>query len=88
MARPKRQKTVKHVEEPVESQPVMLDACEMESTVEQYSERLNAIFQYYCAYGEPLNTTQLKSSKWMKMLKDVGLIGGKWTIKPPTNDEN
>lgn len=39
-----------------------------------FSERLNRIFQYYCLYGEPLNAKKLKSSKFMKMLRDSGLL--------------
>ena len=42
--------------------------------VEPYIEQLQCIFQKYCSYGEPLNTTRLKSAKFMKLLKDAGLV--------------
>lgn len=32
------------------------------------------IFQYYCLYGEPLNTNKLKSSKFLKLLRDSGVL--------------
>ena len=40
----------------------------------EYSERISRIFQYYCLYEEPLNASKLKSSKFMKMLRDSGLL--------------
>jgi hypothetical protein len=39
-----------------------------------FAERISRIFQYYCLYGEPLNASKLKSSKFMKMLRDSGLL--------------
>lgn len=32
------------------------------------------VFQYYCSYGEPMNTNKLKSSKFLKLLKESGLL--------------
>lgn len=32
------------------------------------------IFQYYCSFGEPLNNSKLKSSKFIKLLKDCEII--------------
>ena len=46
----------------------------MDQVKAAFSERLNRIFQYYCLYGEPLNAKKLKSSKFMKMLRDSGLL--------------
>lgn len=37
-------------------------------------ESLQRVFQSYCSYGEPMNTTKLKSSKLIKMLKDCGVL--------------
>jgi hypothetical protein len=49
--------------------------------VGEYSEEVKAlipqvkkIFQYYCSYGEPGNTTKLKSSMFQKMLKEAKII--------------
>ena len=39
-------------------------------------ESLQRVFQSYCSYGEPMNTTKLKSSKLIKMLKDCGVLDG------------
>ncbi len=44
--------------------------------IEKYREQLRSIFQKYCAYGEPMNTTRLKSSKFLKLLRDCGLVSG------------
>ncbi len=72
--RPMMSKPVEHAPEHFN----IADNIEMEDTFERYSDRLHHIFSYYCSYGEPLNATQLKSIKWMKMMKDVGIVGGKW----------
>ena len=37
-------------------------------------ERLNRIFTYYCSFGEPLNTNKMRSSKFIKLLKDAKLL--------------
>ena len=42
--------------------------------IEKYKESLERVFQTYCSYGEPMNTTKLKSSKLIKMLKDCGVL--------------
>ena len=39
-----------------------------------HQDRLIVLFQYYCSFGEPLNNTKLKSSKFVKLLKDAGLV--------------
>eukprot|EP01022_Parablepharisma_sp_SALTPOND_P020353 TRINITY_DN368_c4_g1_i1.p2 TRINITY_DN368_c4_g1~~TRINITY_DN368_c4_g1_i1.p2 ORF type:complete len:718 (-),score=69.14 TRINITY_DN368_c4_g1_i1:6194-8347(-) len=44
--------------------------------VDKYNEQLYNLFQRYCSYGEPLNTTRLKSAKFLKILKDCGLVSG------------
>ena len=43
-------------------------------TFEKYNEGLLRIFQYYCSFGEPMNNTRLKSMKFVKMLKECGLL--------------
>lgn len=47
--------------------------------IQRYSEKLLTIFQNYCAYGEPMNTSKLKSSKFIKILKDSSLIQSRHT---------
>lgn len=42
--------------------------------LKEYQERLNRVFQYYCLFGEPLNTNKLKSSKYLKLLRDSGML--------------
>jgi len=42
--------------------------------IEQYKQRLQTIFQAYCSFGEPMNTTKLKSTKYHRMLRHCGLL--------------
>jgi hypothetical protein len=37
-------------------------------------EHLKMVFERYCLFGEPTNTKYLKSSKFLKMLREAGLI--------------
>jgi hypothetical protein len=37
-------------------------------------ERLIRIFTYYCSFGEPLNTNKMRSSKFIKFLRDSLLL--------------
>ena len=53
--------------EPVASQ--MIDSLPAEQR-----EVVERVFSFYCSYGEPMNCTSLKSSKFVKLLKDAGLI--------------
>ena len=46
----------------------------LRDTFEQYHESLTRTFVYYCSYGEPLNTDRLRSSKFVKFLKDAKLL--------------
>jgi hypothetical protein len=45
-----------------------------ESVLDKYRDNLHRIFQYYCTFGEPMNNSKLKSIKFMKMLKECGLL--------------
>jgi len=64
-----------NIEQPEENPEIQKEGeIPMEAT-EKYREPLLNIFQRYCSYGEPLNTTRLKSAKFMKIFKDCGLIG-------------
>lgn len=42
--------------------------------LDAHLESLEHIFQAYCSYGEPMNTSQLKEFKFLRMLTDAGLI--------------
>ena len=37
-------------------------------------ERLMRIFAFYCSFGEPLNTNKLRSTKFIKLLRDSKLL--------------
>ena len=40
----------------------------------EHREIVQRIFTYYCSFGDPMNSHWLKSSKFIKFLKDSGLI--------------
>ncbi len=40
----------------------------------KYAGPLQTLFESYCAYGEPLNPHTLKSSKFIKMMRDAKLV--------------
>lgn len=42
--------------------------------IENYEEQLYRLFQFYCSYGEPMNTTQLKSIKFKRLLKESNIL--------------
>jgi hypothetical protein len=46
----------------------------MQDVIDANRDRINRIFTYYCSFGEPMNTDKLKSAKFIKVLKDAGLI--------------
>lgn len=48
-------------------------------------DELKKLFEIYCAYGEPMNTRYLKSSKLYKMLREAGLIKGQSRIPGKTS---
>ena len=56
------------------------DLTDLDEENEQYimntEDELRKIFEIYCAFGEPMNTKFLKSSKLFKMFRDCGLIKG------------
>lgn len=41
---------------------------------EKHYFSLIKIFQYYCSFGEPLNTTRLHAFKFNKLLREAGLL--------------
>jgi hypothetical protein len=57
--------------EPTEGPNLGSDDVEM---LEKYGAPLQSLFQKYCSYGDPLNTSKLRSSRFMKILRDCGLV--------------
>lgn len=54
----------------------------------EFSDRFNRIFQFYCLYGEPLNTCKLKSSKFLKLLRDANILSkGVLRVGGPTKSQ-
>jgi len=41
---------------------------------EKHYYNLLKVFQYYCSFGEPLNSTRLHAFKFTKLLKEAGLL--------------
>ena len=54
----------------------MKNQTEQEKT-NDYVEKLQEIFEYYCQYGERLNSTILKSHKYIKLFRESGLMDKK-----------
>ncbi len=48
-------------------------------------DELKKLFEIYCAFGEPMNTKYLKSSKLFKMLRECGVIKGCSRLPPNSN---
>ena len=46
----------------------------MKDVINMNHERLQRIFVYYCSFGEPLNTNKLRSTKFIKLLKDAKML--------------
>jgi hypothetical protein len=53
---------------------IVQEISSIERLQSEFHDRLPRVFQYYCLYGEPLNTNKLKSSKYMKFLRDSGML--------------
>lgn len=49
----------------------------LQPVLSKYQDNLVKIFTYYCQFGEPLNSSSMGSSKFIKLLKDAEVIGGK-----------
>ena len=47
---------------------------EYHDLIEKHKPVLQRVFTYYCSFGEPMNSTNLKSSKFIKLLKDSGIM--------------
>lgn len=42
--------------------------------LQKYGNQLNSIYKFFCSFGDPLNTTYMKTNKFSKFLKEAGLI--------------
>lgn len=47
---------------------------ELDDVITDHRALLVRIFTYYCSFGEPLNTNKMRSAKFIKFLKDAGLL--------------
>jgi len=47
---------------------------QLEAFFEQEDDHLLKIFQSYCSFGEPLNTSRLKTTKFQKIFMNAGLL--------------
>ena len=50
------------------------DKIEQENNNSEYISKLQEIFEYYCQYGERLNSKILKSHKFIKLFRESGLM--------------
>ena len=54
---------------------VRMDGDKMHSMLEHDTrEIVERIFSYYCSFGDPMNSSWLKSSKFIKFLRDSGVL--------------
>jgi hypothetical protein len=44
------------------------------SLEQEQKEVVERIFTFYCSFGDPMNSAWLKSSKFIKFLRDCGLL--------------
>ena len=52
----------------------MLSMNEAGVALEPFEDQLKEVFHAYATYGNPLNSTNLKSSLLLKMMRDCGLV--------------
>ena len=52
----------------VEADPMFLEVADKSMPM------LQSIFQYYCELGEPTNTSRLQSTKFVRLLRDAGIV--------------
>ena len=46
----------------------------MMSYFEKYKYRIQSIFEHYCSLGESENLTKLKNAKFIRMLRECGIV--------------
>lgn len=67
---------------PVQKQDKKIEPVRQETllALDNQLNKLQKIFQNYCSYGDPMNTKWLKSAKFIKLLRDCGLIKSNRTM--------
>ena len=58
---------------PTHSLPLNGDTL-LQSLDREPREVIERIFTYYCSFGDPMNSHWLKSSKFIKFLRDCGVL--------------
>ena len=64
----------KHEDSENESEIGLAVSSNTAARLEEHMEKLQHIFQAYCSYGEPMNTTKMTGTKLVKMMRDCGII--------------
>ncbi len=59
-----------------EEEENMQIADEAEAFMAGVEDDIKRLFETYCSFGEPMNTRKLKSSKFVKLLRDTRLLKG------------
>ena len=79
----------KHLYEGLQNLEQRADYTDLNEENDQYilnsEDELKKLFEIYCAFGEPMNTKYLKSSKLFKMLRESGIIKGCSRLPPNSN---
>ena len=44
--------------------------------VKRHRAMIQRLFQYYCSLGDPMNHSHMRSNKFIKFLKEAGLMAG------------
>jgi len=61
-------------ENAIRQQPLIARQLIYDLLENDWQELISRVFSYYCSYGEPMNNSQMKGGKFVKFLKDAGLI--------------
>ena len=76
----------KHLYEGLQNLEQRADFTDLNEENDQFilnsEDELKKLFEIYCAFGEPMNTKYLKSSKLFKMLRECGVIKGVSRLPP------
>jgi hypothetical protein len=75
---PKTTKKPRKASDSSKSKKTLAESVDADSEIPEclkpHLKQLKTVFSYYCSYGEPGNTTKLKSSMFQKMLKQAKVI--------------
>lgn len=67
-------KETKDDPETLKNQKFQIEDPEIKQLFEQNRDALFRIFRYYASFGEPMNYNSLKSSKFIKLMKEAGIV--------------